>query len=126
MSKENPTILLAEDSEYIVPMIVQEFSKAGITNLIIAKSGEEIVPKFKEHKPDAIVLDIVMPGELGIDALKEIRALEEGKDVAVIIISNHSDPMYKEQAEKLGVKAYLMKPSIVLGDIVEATRKAIG
>jgi DNA-binding NarL/FixJ family response regulator len=74
-----------------------------------AADGREAVRLCSEMKPDVVVMDIAMPGLNGIDATAQI--LKENPDIAVVILSMHSDESYILRALTSGAKGYLLKDS---------------
>lgn len=125
MSKENPKILLAEDDEFMILLVTQEFAKSGLSDVTVAKNGQEVVDKFKEARPDIMILDISMPIKSGLDALREVRALPGGKDVPVVMLSNFNDVSFRKQAEQLNTKAYLLKSDHLISEIIEKAKEVV-
>jgi len=115
-------ILIAEDDELITKMYSTKLKNLGM-NPIIAQDGEELIKTFKDHQPDFIILDIMLPKLSGLDALKEIRQLPGGKQVPVIILSNLSNEKEKQTAEKLNVKDYIVKANLTPSQVVERIRQ---
>jgi two-component system response regulator len=60
--------------------------------------------------PDLVLLDLVMSPENGFEVLKYVRQNPTFKSLPVIILTGSSDPEYREEAARLGARAYLMKP----------------
>ncbi len=84
--------------------------KAGHT-VIEAMNGEEGIAAVKEHKPDLIVMDIVMPKMDGFAATKKLMMDPETKNIPVIVVSSKSQESDKFRAKQLGAKGYLVKPA---------------
>lgn len=73
-----------------------------------AEDAEQGYKKIMNIKPDIVLMDIKMPGKLGIDLIREARnANFEGK---FIILSGYSNFEYAKEAIKYGVKSYILKP----------------
>lgn len=119
MTNQNPKILLVEDEDFMIMVFTKELVKAGFINLKVVTNGNDVVGEFKKYQPDLIVLDILLPGKTGIDALKEIRELPEGKNVPVIVFSNFDNPEYKERAKELNVRDYLVKSNTLVSELVK-------
>jgi YesN/AraC family two-component response regulator len=74
-----------------------------------ANSGQKAIQKARELKPDIILMDIAMPGE--IDGIEAIERIKKEQDVAVIFITAYSENMYQGRLESLdGNYSYLVKP----------------
>ena len=84
-----------------------------------AINGREAVEICEKQKPDVLVLDIAMPNLNGIEAARQITA--KMPQVAIVILSMHSDESYVLRALKAGARAYLLKDSAE-ADLINAIR----
>ena len=115
-------ILLVEDEKTLSEMYQEKFTQAGfkVSLAIEAKKGIELA---KKEKPDLVVLDILLPRENGIFFLEELRKDPEIASLPVVVFSNLDDPKTKQQAEKFGAMAYLIKTAYTPQGIVEEIKK---
>jgi len=67
--------------------------------------------------PDLVMTDLMMPGQSGIDLVREIRATRRTRDLPVIIYSAVSEQRYVEQAIQAGANDYWLKGSIQPADL---------
>lgn len=74
-----------------------------------AKNGKTAVRMTEELQPDAILMDIKMPGMSGLEAVERIRA--DYPDIKFVMVTAYDTFEYARSAIKLGVKDYLLKPS---------------
>ncbi|MBI5253433.1 MAG: response regulator [Euryarchaeota archaeon] len=79
-------IMTVDDEPDIRFMIRRILEKAGY-EVTEAGSGEECLEKLKKERPDLILLDVMMPGLNGWEALKKIRAKEEWKSIPVAMVT---------------------------------------
>ena len=84
-----------------------------------AADGREAVALAAEQKPDVVVMDIAMPNLNGVEAARQI--VNHNPQVAVAILSMHSDESYVIRSLKAGARAYLLKDSAE-ADLIEAIR----
>lgn len=84
-----------------------------------ASDGREAVAMVHKLMPDVLVTDIGMPNLNGIEAARQIAAA--APQVAVVVLSMHSDESYVLRALKAGAKAYLLKESAE-SDLISAIR----
>ena len=76
-----------------------------------AEDGPAAIARFRESRPDLVLMDIQLPGMSGYDALREIRALEgPGEHVPVIALTAHALAGDRERCLEAGMDGYLAKP----------------
>ena len=101
-------ILIADDDFTIGMQIEEMLAAIGYDVVGQAGSGQEAVEMARDLKPDIILMDIVMPGELnGIEAAERIKA-EWG--IPIIFISGHGDQDFIQAAKQIEPYGYVMKP----------------
>jgi twitching motility two-component system response regulator PilH len=76
-----------------------------------ATNGDMAFAMAKEHKPAAIIMDIVMPIKDGFSAAKMLMRDPETKHIPVIMVSTKAQDSDKFRATQLGAKGYLVKPA---------------
>ena len=103
----------------MVRILTREFNQAGLTSYQIVNDGANVLKEFKKYKPDLMVLDILLPGKTGLEALKEVRELKEGKKIPVFILTNYSNPEYRKLAGELSVKDYLIKSNTLVSELIQ-------
>ncbi|MCL2077799.1 MAG: response regulator [Oscillospiraceae bacterium] len=79
-------------------------------NILAVKSGLAAVNAAKEHNPDVILLDLVMPDMDGYAVITELKKSEQTRNIPVIFISGLDNPEDKEKGLHLGAADYLVKP----------------
>jgi len=84
-----------------------------------AEDGRQAVERVAQHHPDVVILDIGMPELNGIEATRQIVALDPHANV--VILSMHSDEGYVLRALKAGARAYILK-SAAEADLIRAVR----
>jgi len=103
MGETKGKILVVDDEPDVVDMLGMMLENASY-EVVCAYDGKEGIDKAKEEKPDAIVLDLMMPGMDGFEACKEMKNDADLKDIPVLVltaISRHfSDTKY---ARSLGL-----------------------
>lgn len=106
----NYTVLVVEDEPIILQDTINEITNSEMNFQVIgtASNGLEALHMYKELKPDVVFTDIQMPVMNGLQLTKELKELDP--DLYIVILSGYSDFEYAQQAIKLGVKEYLLKP----------------
>lgn len=106
MSKFN--ILVVEDESIVSKDIQQSLKKLGYNVVGAAATGENAIELAKEHKPDLILMDIMLKGALsGIDAAQEIR---NTLDIPVIFLTAYADSSTLNKAKDTEPFGYIIKP----------------
>jgi two-component system, NarL family, response regulator NreC len=103
-------ILLADDHTVIrkgLRLLLE--SQPGFQVVAEAADGMQTVDLAESQKPGVVVLDIAMPNLNGIEAARQICA--KSPQIAIVILSMHSDESYVLRALKAGARAYLLKDS---------------
>lgn len=85
-----------------------EWDKLGIAAVFTASNGLEALDICRNEKPELIITDIRMPGISGIELGKQV--LELYAPVRIIVLSGYSEFSYAQEAIKIGVSDYLLKP----------------
>jgi Response regulator containing a CheY-like receiver domain and a GGDEF domain len=81
--EQSLNILIAEDSAPDRLILESIVARAGHVPIPVA-DGQEAIEAYKEHKPDIIMLDVLMPRMGGVEAAREIRALTREEFVPII------------------------------------------
>ncbi|MDI9217137.1 response regulator transcription factor [Clostridium tertium] len=103
-------VLIIDDEPYVREGLkhIINWRENGFEICGEAADGDEGYSKVLELKPDIILIDIQMPGKLGLDIIK--GAKESGIKGKFIVISGYSNFEYAQKAITYGVKEYLLKP----------------
>jgi DNA-binding NarL/FixJ family response regulator len=99
--KEKLNVLIVDDSKIITTRIRNML--AGIKNINVigeAMNYIEAMDIIRHHAPDVVLLDINLPGKSGVDILKEVK--QTYKNIKVIMLTNHSEPLYRTLCKKAG------------------------
>lgn len=100
-------VLIAEDDPVIALGLETKLSGLGHEVVARVADGRRAVEEAARTRPDAVVMDVVMPGLDGLDAA---RAITQARPVPVVVITAHDQPEFVERAISCGVAAYLVKP----------------
>jgi len=101
-----PLILAIDDDLNTLYLLKENLSEAGY-RVIGARSGKKGLKKARNHRPAAIILDILLPNESGWEILSQLKADPVTKDIPVIVLSIVDDI---ERGYRLGAYDYLVKP----------------
>lgn len=101
-------VLVVDDAIFMRMTIKKMLEANGHVMVGEAGDGREAVTKFKEHRPDVVLLDITMPEMNGIDALKCIKEIDPA--AKVVICSAMGQQAMVAQAIQYGAKDFIVKP----------------
>jgi DNA-binding response OmpR family regulator len=106
---EPHVILVADDDDDILELVCLTLEQAG-HETIRASDGEEALRLALRHRPDACVLDVVMPERTGLDVIEVLRDSAETTDIPILLLTaTVRDKDLPPGLEKTG-KGYLRKP----------------
>ena len=109
-TKEKPTrVLIVEDEVAIVTLLRYNLEKEGFI-VLSTGDGEEAVNMVKEHKPDIIVLDWMLPGMTGVEVCKHIRWDNDLKNTPIIMLSARGEEGDRIRGLDSGADDYMVKP----------------
>jgi signal transduction histidine kinase/ActR/RegA family two-component response regulator len=100
--------ILVVDDEPLMCELLQEFLVEKGYNAIIAQSGEEALEAYIQYRPDAVLLDVLMPGKGGLEVLRELKAIDP--NVAILLVTAVREEEVIKQARAEGALDYINKP----------------
>ncbi len=112
-------ILIADDEAAERELTAAEFQRVGF-QVLTTDNGTETLALATAEKPDAVILDLLMPGFNGFEVLNRLRQMTELSTMVVIIRSGKSYKPDIDKALELGADAYVVKPGD-LEDLVKLT-----
>ena len=101
-------VLAVDDSKTMLAMLSAQLRDSNFEIIATASSGLEAVEKFRELKPQLVLLDVVMPEMTGIDTLG--RLLNVDTNACVVMVSSIGTEATVQDCLKRGAKSYLQKP----------------
>lgn len=99
-------ILIVDDHEQIISILEEYVKKEGYTP-IVALDGEDAMRKFRQEKPDLLLLDVMMPKRDGFAVCREIRSVS---NVPIIMITARGEDFERIMGLEIGADDYIIKP----------------
>jgi CheY-like chemotaxis protein len=117
-------VLVVEDDDDSRTIFTQSLEHLGY-RVFSARNGERGIAAAQRHKPDAILMDVAMPGMGGIEATRRLKADPRTRECFVIVATAHGSTMFDE-ARSAGCDAYFCKPfnAFALDTVLRTLRKA--
>jgi CheY-like chemotaxis protein len=103
-------ILLVDDEPHIREVAGLTLNLVGGWDVLTAASGAEAIDTAVAERPDAILLDVMMPGLDGPATFRRLQDAAETRDIPVILLTAKVRAADRRQFEDLGVQAVLAKP----------------
>lgn len=102
-------VLIVEDEEHISELIKYNLEASGY-QVIAAYDGEEGLKAVIEHKPDLVILDLMLPKMDGISVCNKLRNNKETEDISIIMLTAKSSETDKIIGLEIGADDYITKP----------------
>ena len=105
--KSAKSALIADDHPVVRAAVKILLKMEGFQRIHEVSSGNEVVPMIREHRPDLVVLDLVMPCLDGLDVLARIQA--SGVRSRVLVFTSQERMFYQDRCMRAGAAAYVSK-----------------
>src|SRR4029077_7099352 len=104
--------LIIDDSSVMRKIVERSLRQAGVnlTQVLEAGNGAEALGVLQESKVDLILCDINMPVMDGLEFVKQLSGVENGKGVPVVMITTEGSETHVVQALSAGARGYIRKP----------------
>ncbi len=118
------TILLVDDDREILRAMQMALEETG-AEMVTASDGNEALVQAQKHKPDLVVLDMMLPKRSGFMVLQKLKQGKKHTDTPrVIMITGNEGSRHKVYAASQGVEVYLNKP-FRMEKLVESVKKLL-
>lgn len=103
------TVLVIEDEADVVDLLRYNLSKAGLS-VLIANDGLQGLEMARKHRPDVIVLDLMLPGMDGQSICKALKKDPDTESLPIIMLTAKGEPSERIQGLEIGAEDYVTKP----------------
>lgn len=103
------TILVVEDYDDVRQML-KVLLESEEFRVLEAASGTEALAVLKEERPDAILMDLALPGFDGLEAIRRIRAVDAFQNTPIVVLTAYTGPSTYETAIRAGSDYFMAKP----------------
>ncbi|MEJ2642023.1 MAG: response regulator [Desulfosarcinaceae bacterium] len=101
-----PSILVIEDERKIATLL-RDYLRQAEFQVTLMASGERAVEQIREHPPDLVILDLMLPGKDGLTICREVRAFS---DLPILILTAKVDEVDRLVGLEMGADDYICKP----------------
>ncbi len=122
MSKKR--VLLVDDDKELLGVLNDRFVLEGF-DVRMVDDGEKALDEARDFHPDIVLLDVMMPGVSGFDALDILKHTPETLGARVIMLTALSQEKDRELAKASGADEYLVKSQVPIEDIVKIAQRVL-
>src|SRR5687767_13964596 len=101
-------VLLADDDPVLTRLVGAGLRAKGWQVTVAADAMQAVMFAMREH-PDAIILDINMPGGTGLTVLQRLKASVKTAEIPVVVLSGTADPTMPQTTKELGAADFVVK-----------------
>lgn len=126
-SAESPAsayVLVVEDDPTNATLI-QDYLLAHGYEVAIAEDGAQGLTRASERRPDIAIVDVLLPGQSGLEFLRALRAAPKGADLPILLMSAVWKEAHPEAPKPGEVQGYLVKP-FRMSALVDRIREVLG
>jgi putative two-component system response regulator len=103
-------IMIVDDESYNILVVRKYLQDNGYKNCVATSDSSAAMELIRRHRPDVVLLDVMMPGVSGLEILQAMRAEPETEHLPVLILTAATDSETKQNALDLGATDFLPKP----------------
>jgi CheY-like chemotaxis protein len=120
-AKPRPLAIVADDEVEMRRLVTEILGEVGFETLP-ASNGLELLELATKHRPQLIVMDVMMPSMDGYTAIARLRGQTATAGIPVIMLTGCADPAYTMLSEGMGASAHVTKPfsPLFLGELAQA------
>jgi DNA-binding response OmpR family regulator len=106
---DGTTVLVVDDNPDVREILSRNLERVGY-RVIAASGGQECLDIVRSQPVDVILLDVMMPGMDGLTACEELKKIDRGATIPVILVTAKDDVDTRAAGMRLGVSEYITKP----------------
>lgn len=103
------TLLIADDNAGVRRVLERLLARPG-RRMIVAEDGLAALKAAREQRPDAIILDVRMPGLSGYEVCRKLRDDDPTREIPILLLTGLSELADQMEGLQLGADAYIAKP----------------
>jgi len=123
-TKKKAQVLIVEDDTFLSGMYVTKLTMEHF-DVELASDGEQAIKYLRQHLPDIILLDILIPKKSGFEVLKEIRKSKKTSNIPVILLTNLGEKQDVRRGLDLGADDYLIKAHFLPSEVITKIKRFV-
>ena len=117
-------VLLADNDMLVTRAYKSGLEEAGYT-VVAAEDGDTALAQIRALRPDAVLLELMLPGMDGFTVLKTAKAEPAVSDVPIIVLTSLSQQSDRDEAMKSGAADFLVKDEVSIRDVLLAIQRSL-
>ncbi len=102
-------ILVVEDEKDLQEVLTYNLRQAGHIPIVVA-SGRDAITAVAEHRPDLVLLDLMLPDVSGIEVCRRLKSENDTRDLPIVMVTAKGDEVDRVVGFELGADDYVVKP----------------
>ncbi len=119
-----PKVLLVDDEPNILLSLKFLMQKEGY-EVLVAENGDEAIAIARQHLPDLVILDVMLPSPNGYEVCQAMRADPQLTGLYIMMLTAKSNPAEREKGLAMGADDYVSKP-FSNRELVDKVRAVLG
>ncbi len=107
-SKPRARVLVVDDERIVAQDVSESLENMGCSVVDTALSGPDAIERAREHRPDLIMMDVVLQGDM--DGIQAASIIRKEMDISCIFLTAYSDPAMLDRAKLTNPAGYIVKP----------------
>ncbi len=104
-----PKVLVVDDSWTDLTLMASPLREHGF-EVITAVDGDEAVEKVLAEQPQCVLLDVVLPRQIGFQVCRRLKQMDQSRHIPIILVSGKNTPLDVRWGLQQGADRYLTKP----------------
>jgi CheY-like chemotaxis protein len=125
MTDSKGKVVLLDDDKFLVDMYSMKFTQSGYEVTACLSAEDAIAAIKKGFDPDAILFDLVMPGQDGFSFLQTLEREHLAEHAVKVALTNQSEHGEREKVMQMGADRYIVKASMIPSEVVSAVAEEI-
>ena len=117
-------VFVVEDDVMLRDLLYKKFVKVKF-ECMFTNDGTQAAELAKQYEPDALVIDLMLPGKTGFEVIEEIKTMPTIAQKPIVVFSNKDKAEDREKAKSLGADLYRVKAMTNLNEFVEEIRELV-
>ena len=119
----NNKVMIVVEGDLYGCLLAKEFQSRGYGVCAVLNKGEDAIEKAKEEKPDTILLEFLLKGDL--DGIQTAKMIQQESPISVVFLNNRLEQEWITRTEEVNVSAIVNKTDLPPGEIAEMIRTVI-